>query len=342
MSTPSPDDSRLDFHLRPFRPAAWAPGPHLQTLLARSLRSSKGPDYTRERVETPDGDFLDLDWAPEPAPGAPICLILHGLEGSAARTYVRNLCRELGRRRVHPVAMNFRGCSGEPNRTNRLYHSGATEDPVHVLELLRARHPDRPIGAMGFSLGGNVLLKLMGERGDGGRGLLDVAAVMSVPYDLSAGADILETGRMGRLYSQYFLRSLREKVRLKEGDLAPVLDIEAIRRAQTIRAFDERATSPLHGFEGAEAYYRESSSVRFLDTIRVPTLLLHSMDDPFLPADRVPLEAMEQNPWLVPAVTKRGGHVGFLQGSPTDPRFWADEEAARFLGSGLAGMARVD
>lgn len=302
--------------------------------------------YRRERVETSDGDFVDLDWGPEPVADTPLVLVLHGLEGNAGRTYVRNVCRELLAQGVQPVAMNFRGCSGEPNRTNRFYHSGATEDPGHVLQLLRERFPGRPLGAMGFSLGGNVVLKLMGERDDGGRGLLDAAAVMSVPYDLAAGADLLEAGGMGRFYTWYFMRSLRRKVRTKaalSGDLAEVLDLATVEASRTIRAFDDCATSPLHGFEDAATYYERSSSAGFLEAIRVPTLLLHSLDDPFLPRDRVPVEAMEANAWLVPGVTERGGHVGFLEGTPRRPRFWADEEAARFLGEvlGDATTARV-
>ena len=336
--TPAESDppSRPSFTPRPFHPAPWARGPHLQTLLARTLRSGRGPAYERERLETPDGDFLDLDWAPDPGPGAPVALVLHGLEGNAGRRYVRNVCRELLRRGVRPAALNFRGCSGEPNRTTRLYHSGLTDDPAWVLGLLRERHPDRPLGAMGFSLGGNVLLKLMGERSDGGRALLDATAVMSVPYDLAAGADLLEEGGMGRFYTWYFLRSLHRKVRLKEGDLAPLVDLEAVASARSIRAFDDRATAPIHGFRGAADYYAESSSAGFLDRVRVPTLLLHSMDDPFLPPDRVPLDPMRANPWLLPAVTERGGHVGFLEGTPAAPRFWGDEESARFLASALS------
>jgi predicted alpha/beta-fold hydrolase len=211
------------------------------------------------------------------------------------------------------------------------YHSGATEDPRHVLELIRERYPDRKIGAMGFSLGGNILLKLMGERSDGGGELLDAAVAMSVPYDLSAGCGLLERSPMGRAYSAYFLRSLKNKVRLKQGRLAGRIDVEAVYRAASLRRFDDLVTAPLHGFDDAEHYYHASSSNRYLDGIGVPTLLLHAVDDPFLPPVAIPRVEAERNPRLDLLLQPNGGHVGFLQGPPWRPRFWADEQTAAFL-----------
>ncbi len=321
----------------PFRPARWAPGPHGQTLMARLLRSGEGPPLERERLGTPDGDFLDLDWGPDPAPGAPIALILHGLEGSSRRRYVRNVARELLRAGVRPAALNFRGCSGEPNRALRFYHSGETEDPARVLAELRRRHPERRIGAVGFSLGGNVLLKLLGEREDGGAGVVDAAVAMSVPYDLAAGSALLERTPMGSLYSAYFLRSLRRKLPLKGEALAEVIDVRAGLRARTIREFDERVTAPLHGFRDAADYYARSSSARYLAGIRVATLLVHALDDPFLPAEAIPTEAASANPHVLLELQPVGGHVGFLAGRPWRPSFWADELTARFLANHLRG-----
>ena len=324
----------------PFRKAAWAAGPHAQTLMARVLRSPRGPDFERERIETDDGDFLDLDWGPDPGPSAPIVLVLHGLEGSSRRRYVRNVCRALFRHGVRSVAMNFRGCSGEPNRSLRFYHSGETSDPTAVLSLIRGRHPDRRVGAMGFSLGGNVVLKLMGERPDGGTGIVDAAVAMSVPYDLAAGCDLLERTRMGRLYTEYFMRSLRGKVAAKRDRLAEVLDMAAVDGARSIRAFDEHVTAPLNGFAGASAYYEACSSGRFLAEVRTPTLLLHARNDPFLPPEAIPCEVASANPDLVWSLQEGGGHVGFLEGSPWAPRFWADEASAVFLARVLGAAGR--
>jgi uncharacterized protein len=331
------------FVLRTFKPAFWAAGPHAQTLAARLLRPADGPDVERERIATPDDDFLDLDWGPNPGEGAPVVLVVHGLEGSASRRYVRNLCRELLRAGMRPVALNLRGCGGEPNRALHFYHSGKTDDPGLVLERLRARHPDRPIGAVGFSLGGNMILKLMGEREDGGRGALDAAVAVSVPYDLAAGSALLERSTMGRGYATYFLRSLKRKLRMKEERLGRVIDLDAAFAARTIWEFDERATAPLHGFASAAEYYDESSSARFLQGIRVPTLMIHAEDDPFLPCESIPVSDAGRNPFLHLALEPRGGHVGFLAGPPWSPSFWAEEEAARYLAGqlirGAAGPA---
>jgi predicted alpha/beta-fold hydrolase len=327
------------FHPAPFRAARWAKGPNAQTLLARVLRSSTAPHFVRERSETPDGDFLDIDWGPDPYPSAPVVVIFHGLEGSSSRRYVLSVARELVARGVRPVAVNFRGCSGEPNRTARFYHSGETGDPTLALELVRQRHPGRRIGAVGFSLGANALLKLLGERADGGRGLVDAAAAISVPFDLDRGSALLEATRMGQLYAYYFLRSLRTKIRAKASVLDGVIDVQAALAARTLRDFDDAATAPLHGFDDAAHYYRECSSARFVEGIEVPTAILHSLDDPFLPRDAVPVDAIRSNPHLVPALTDTGGHVGFLTGTPWRPRLWAEEEAARYISGELARRA---
>jgi predicted alpha/beta-fold hydrolase len=323
------------FRPREFRPARWAPGPHLQTLGARLLRPAEGPLVVRERLETPDGDFVDLDWAEDPSPDAPIVLVLHGLEGSAQRRYVRNVASEIQRAGMRPVGLNFRGCSGEPNRAPHYYHSGKTDDPELVLRLLKERYPDRKIAALGFSLGGNVLLKLLGERSDGGRGLVEAAVAISVPYDLAAGCDLLERSAMGRFYSGYFLRSLKRKLLWKDRALREILDVDAAAASRTIREFDDRVTAPLHGFGSAAHYYAESSSVRYLEGIGVPTLMLHAVNDPFLPPDFIPTKEAEASPVLHLALQPEGGHVGFLEGSPRNPSFWAEEEAARFLAEAL-------
>ena len=287
---------------------------------------------TPERIETADGDFLDVDWMPETDPSAPLVLVLHGLEGHTRRGYMVQSFLALADRGMRAVGLNFRGCSGESNRAPRFYHSGETEDVRFVIDLLRERFPARPLMAIGISLGGNVLLKYLGEQGAKRAAAVSAAVAISVPYDLSAGADALERGGMAKIYIRYFLRSLFAKVRAKKEVLANILDLDAVWASTTRREFDDAATAKLHGFVGAEDYYLKSSSNRFLQSIRVPTLLVHSRDDPFLPAAALPLPAIEANPFLTLVLTEGGGHVGFFEGGPPwHPTFWMEEQSAAFL-----------
>ena len=320
---------------RRYTPPGWLAGPHAQTLAGKFFRPT--PDGTlatlvTERIETPDGDFLDLDWMPEIDPAAPLVLLLHGLEGHTRRGYMVQTFLALAARGLRSVGLNFRGCSGEVNRLPRFYHSGETQDVGFILALLRDRFPSRPVMAIGFSLGGNILLKYLGEQGASNSAAVSAAVAVSVPYDLSAGVDALEGRGMARIYARYFLRSLLSKVRAKEEILADLLDLEAVWASGTLRDFDEAATSKLHGFAGAEDYYRRSSSSRFIPAIRVPTLMIHSRDDPFLPLTAVPVLAIEANPLSTLVLTEAGGHVGFFEGGPPwKPRFWMEDQSASFL-----------
>jgi predicted alpha/beta-fold hydrolase len=320
-----------------FVPAWWLPGPQLQTVGARLTRSHGGVRLERERVVTPDGDFLDLDWArtaADPRAGRPLAIVLHGLEGSARSGYALETYRQLDRRGVAAVGLNFRSCSGELNRAPRLYHSGDTGDLRHVVRLLARRFPRRSLAAVGFSLGGNVLLKSLGEEGQGGGGLVAAAAV-SVPYDLAAGAAHTEHGLV-RVYVWWLLRSLKRKLRARAAAFRDLVNLRAALAARTFREFDDAGTAPLHGFADADDYYRRSSSAPYLGSIRVPTLLVHAADDPFLPAAAVPRDAVAGNSMLDARFTERGGHVGFVDGAPWRPRFWAEcsvaEHVARAVG----------
>ena len=325
-----------------FRPAWWLPGPHLQAIGARLLRPRGGVRCERERLELPDGDFLDLDWAVEvggrsPDSAAPLVLLLHGLEGSASSDYVLSTHRALAGRGLASLALNFRSCSGEPNRLPRFYHSGDTADAATILDLLRKRFPRRRIGAVGFSLGGNVLLKLLGECGGGSRERIlapDAAVAISVPFDLAAGITTLERG-LGPIYQRYFLRKLRRKVRLKASILRPCVDVDALLAARSLRRFDDLGTARLHGFRDADDYYQRSSSAPWLPAIRVPTLLIHAADDPFLPSAAIPRAEVRENPHLDAIFPEHGGHVGFVSGPPWAPVFWAEQTAADFLASRL-------
>lgn len=293
----------------------------------------------RERVTTPDGDFLDLDWVVDrhggtasSGPHRAVVVVLHGLEGSARSGYALEAYRQLSARRIEAVGLNFRSCSGELNRGQRLYHSGETEDLRFVVRLLRARFPSAPIGALGFSLGGNVLLKYLGEEGE--QGEVRAAAAVSVPYDLAAGAAHMERG-LARVYVWRLLRSLQRKVRARAQDLGDRVDVPRALRARTFWEFDDAATAPLHGFRDADDYYARSSSAGFLARVTVPTLLIHADDDPFLPAAAIPRSSVDANPCLAGVFTRWGGHVGFVAGSPWSRCYWAESRGAQFLAGQL-------
>jgi uncharacterized protein len=323
-----------------FRPARGLGNAHVQTFAGKVLRPTLDIELHRERIETADGDFLDLDFAgwppvsPDAMADSPLVLVLHGLEGTSRRRYMTSTYHALLGAGMRPVALNFRGCSGEPNRAVRAYHSGETEDLGFVLELLRDRFGG-PLGLVGYSLGGNVVLKFLGERGGAARDLVTAGVAVSVPFDLAAGAKRLERGLLGRLYSHYFLSKLRRKLREKEELLRDACDVNAALRAPTVRAFDDAVTAPIHGFHDASDYYDRSSAGRFVSGIRVPTLILHSRDDPFLPHDRIPGDALAENPHVFPMLTERGGHVAFVGGSVLRPDFWGERMLARFLAEQL-------
>lgn len=326
-----PPEAHRTFQPRIFRPTRLLAGPHLQTIVGSRYLRGGSPATTSIRLDTPDGDFLDLDLGADPNPGAPIVLVLHGLEGSSRRGYVRLVLTRLREKGIFGVGMNFRSCSGVPNLKPRFYHSGETSDLAFVLAWLAARYPGRPIGAIGYSLGGNVLLRFLGEAGDSPPSFLQAAVAISVPYDLTDGTACLERGGMGKVYSGYFLRSLLGKVRAKTEILAPILDLERVFAAKSVRDFDQTVTAPLHGFADAWEYYREASSGPIVSRIRVPTLLIHALDDPFLNRTAIPIRAVEENPWTLGAFVERGGHVGFVEGGSGRTRFWSEEEAVRYL-----------
>ena len=332
-----------------YAPAWWVPGPHMRTLygrLTRGLRrSAQAVPHRVERWTTPDDDLLELrrmDAPADAAPDAPRLVLLHGLEGGMHSHYVANFFGEAAAHGWGADLLLFRGCNGEPNRARRFYHSGETTDIAFALERIIAEDPGRPIVLAGVSLGGNVLLKYLGERGDDVPPQVRAAAAMSVPFDLARGCRHIQRG-FSHVYERHFLRSLKAKARAKLArypDLIP--DPSALDRVQTLWDFDDVVTAPVHGFASAEDYYRRSSSIGFLEGIRVPTLLLSAEDDPFLPPEV--LEEVRAIARGVPALelefVKRGGHVGFVSGwRPWRPVHYGEWRLLSFLAaaSGVGG-----
>lgn len=318
-----------------YRPPRWLRGRHAQTVWGALVRLPIRLPLAHARWELPDGDFIDVDRLAAPSPDAPVVVVCHGLEGSSRAGYVRGLMRELGRRGIGAVAINFRGCSGEPNRLPRFYHSGDTGDLAWVVERLRAERPGRALGLCGFSLGGNVVAKYLGERGDDVPAEVRAGAVVSVPFDLRMCAEALDApGLMARVYRGRFLRRLRAKVAQK-ARLHPTLPLAAARRARTFLEFDEAVTAPLHGFAGAHDYWARSSAGPLLPSVRRPLLVLAAEDDPFVPAAALPRAAALHNPHLVLEISPAGGHVAFVHGPPWGAQRHAEQRAAAFLAERL-------
>jgi uncharacterized protein len=291
---------------------------------------------TVERWNTPDGDFIDVHRLAGP-PGAPRLFLLHGLEGSVRSHYVTGFFSEAAKRGWAADLLIFRGCGDEPNHAPRFYHSGETGDLAFALDRVLGENPEAPIGLAGVSLGGNVLLKFLGERGTELPKQVRAAAAISVPFDLERGAHNISVG-FSRIYDRHFVRSLRRKALAKLERFPDLFDRDRLVRARTIVEFDDAVTAPVHGFATAHDYYGRSSSLGWIGRVAVPTLLLSSVDDPFLPPsvlDEVQVIA-ERNSCLHVEFTSHGGHVGFVAGRwPWRSEYFGEWRACEFLAQEL-------
>lgn len=306
-----------------FEPAFGLGNPHLQTLIggAPGLRR---PKTLRERWELTDGDFLDIDWLP--APGPTWVLVLAGLTGDIGSTYALRLMQRLAKTGCRAGLLNYRGRSGVPNRLAIGYHAGFTRDLDLVARRLAARHG--PGFVAGYSMGGNLVLKWLGECGADAP--VKAAAAVSVPFDLAPAAESLKSGP-ARHYDSYLLKGLKRYVRRKFATLAAPFRLPVPERLANIMEFDEHVTAPLHGFAGAADYYARASCKPWLSRIRVPTLIVNAIDDPLIPPATLPDER-ELSPALTLELSERGGHVGFVgRGRWGRPRFWLDDRLTEFL-----------
>ena len=313
-----------------YRPPFWYRGRHLQTLWGPLFRHWRRPPMRRQRLDTPDGDFLDLDWLEGSRRDAPLVLVLHGLEGSSRSHYARGLLLEAGRLGWRSAVLHFRSCSGEANRLARLYHSGETTDLEWVIGHLRDRERATRIGLVGVSLGGNVALKWLGERGGDAPPEVAAAVAISTPFDLAACAAVLDRGFNRAVYTGGFLRTMKAKIRVKRHLYDGEVDLPAVLRARTFQEHDRFFTAPINGFADERDYWTRASSGPYLDGIRRPTLLINAVNDPFMPAENLPRAAVERSPWLEAEFVAQGGHVGFLDG-PLGGSSWAERRALAFL-----------
>lgn len=301
---------------------------HVQTLFPPLFRLRAHVHYERERLETSDGDFIDLDWSRHGRDR--LVVILHGLEGHSRRKYVLGMARAAGMTGFDVVAMNFRGCSGEPNRKAGMYHSGWTRDLHETLLHVLQDGTYRSVDLIGFSLGGNVVLKYLGENPAAVPEPVGRAVAFSVPCDLLDSARALARPQC-RLYTRYLLGQLRDKVVLKNRIFPGLLDVRGVGRITTFREFDDRFTAPLHGFRDAHDYWRRSSSRQFLPAVNRPTCIINALDDPFLGPDCYPRDEAQANSCLTLLTPRGGGHVGFVGTSGPGGLYWSEWVAMQFL-----------
>ena len=319
------------------------PNGHAQTLWGRIAPSRRTVPTRLERWDTPDNDFLEvhrLD-APMNAPvGTPHVLLLHGLEGSIHSHYAQGLLTEMRRRGWSADLLIWRSCGTEPNRARRFYHSGETGDLALTLARITLERPYTPLAVAGVSLGGNILLKYLGERGDDSRATIAAAAAVSVPFDLAQGSDNINRG-FSKLYQKYFLDSLKRKAIEKQSRYSDLPDPARINSIESLRSFDDTITAPLHGFRDAIDYYAQSSSMQYLHQITVDTLLLSALDDPFLPPEVLTevSHIAKRNPHLTVDFPRRGGHAGFVGGrNPFRPLYYLERRVGDFLSQKFAAL----
>lgn len=314
-----------------FRPARWLAGPHLQTLGAALLPTPPVPARERAVFELPDGDFVEVHWSSPRRPGAPLMVVLHGLEGSAESRYARRILAAADATGWQGVVLHARGCGGTPNRLPRGYHAGETGDLAAFLEAAPSMGHET-VTAVGYSLGGNVLAKYLGERGPAAR--LVAAVAVSVPYDLRDAAAAVDVG-FARLYRNRLLKLMKRRLRegLDSGRLDPRW--AAALEARDFRSFDALFTAPVHGFTDVDDYYDRCSARGYLSRIRKPTLLLHALDDPLMTPACLP-DAAQLPPAVRLEAYPEGGHVGFVSGgTPWRPATWLEPRILGFLSSAV-------
>jgi len=306
--------------------------PHLQTMMPLILAKTK-QTYLREEFSLEDGDFTEIIWNDNPYTKNynHVCVLFHGLGGSIDSHYIQRMMRTLSQLGYLCVMMHFRGCGNKTNKKQRSYHAGETEDARYFIKHLVQRFPKTSLHAIGYSLGGNMLLKLLASYGSNSP--LSSAAAISTPLELETCTRHLSKG-FARIYQVYLLRSLKKGLLLKHESLdlesTLGLNVKRIKAIKSIYEFDDRYTAPAHGFKNAKEYYTKNSAKQFLKKIQTPTLMIHSLDDPFMPSSVLPKKS-ELSKYLSLEVSKHGGHVGFIQGNIFKPTFWLEKRVASFL-----------
>ena len=312
----------------------WLPGGNLQTIYPYLIKPVTSIHYRRERWELEDGDFIDVDWLDGPI-HAPLVVLFHGLEGNSKSHYVLSLMDTLQKKNWRGAVIHFRGCSGLPNRLPRAYHAGDSDEINWMLHRIfwqgKLLDSETPLYTIGVSLGGNALLKWLGEQDEKASQIITAAAAISVPLDLSAAGAALVKG-FNQFYTRHFLSTLKHKMKEKLDRFPDLLDAQAIAACKTLYEFDNLATAPLHGFCNTEDYWEQSSSKPWLKHIRVPTLVINARNDPFMPPSALPTQE-EVSPAVTLAFPKEGGHAGFIQAPFPGKLSWLPNTIFNFLQS---------
>lgn len=319
-----------------FEPAWWCRGAHLQTIAGALLRPKPRLSFQRRRFETPDGDFLDVDFLAGSSfnkkSKTPLVLILHGLEGSSQAPYIQSLLAVLQKYEAVAAAVNMRMCSGEANRLKQTYYSGKTEDLDFLIRQCLKEFPEREIYLVGYSIGGNIVLKWLGENGLEAQGKVQKAAVVSVPYDLAQSVAALDQGFNGAVYTRRLLARLKKKMAVKQKTFPDAIAYGRLKHCRTFRAFDGLVTAPLNGFRDADDYWTQSSCKPFLKNVKVPMLLIHAQDDPFFPGPLLPRDEIQKSGFLQTLFVPHGGRVGFISGPwPWQQEPWLESALLNFL-----------
>jgi len=300
---------------------------HIETIYPVLFRDVKEVLYTRERLELPDGDFVDLDWIKKS--GKQLVVLSHGLEGNSESFYLKGMARACSDEGYDVVAWNYRGCSGEVNRLFRFYHSGESNDLRLVLNHILSVTNYRSISLIGFSVGASITLKYLGEEGSSISPLIKSAVTFSSPCNLKSGALHL-ANFSNRIYMKRFLSSLHKKIQRKAEQFPELINDQNYASIKNFIYFDERYTAPIHGFSSADHYYAENSAEKFISAIAIPTLLVSALNDPFLPDACYPIKQANNNPTFFLEIPKTGGHCGFYE-SNANGNYWSDNRALSFM-----------
>ena len=311
----------------------WLPNPHWQTIYPNLLRKIKGIRYQRERIDTPDGDFLDLDWSrvqtSNQKASKKLVILSHGLEGGTDRAYILGMVKAFNAENWDALAWSLRGCSGEPNRTLQFYHHGITEDLGVVIDYVLSNFAYEQIVLVGFSLGGNLNLKYLGEQGDKLDSRIVKSVSFSAPCDLSSSAPLLQN-RNNWMYEMYFKRKLTQKIKLKSKLFPKELPREMLKKVDSLLDFIDIYLAPIHNFKNAEDYFNQVSARFYLDRVTIPSLIVNAVNDSFLSPECSPVALAQTHPYVFVENPATGGHCGFPPGD-NQGLYWSEKRALEFV-----------